>query len=241
MEFTGYFGELFVNQSRVEQEQLLRTTHTKRSTASSMHGRVLLEHDGMSPVSLGGAEPRAAVPVVPEHAQVLARRRRAGAPAPHQLIPAAVLLDAEHLLPSVGAGRQDRAGEDEPTARPRRGAIAVAGDVPLGGLHARRRGGEVDADVGGDAHGAVAATLVLLQRREAHGEALAERVRLLRDEERARVQALGGHGEPATAAAAAPAGRCREDVVVRVGAQLVAVRVVDRQRCRGAARREGDG
>lgn len=240
MEFTGYFGELFVNQSRVEQEQLLRTTHTKRSTASSMHGRVLLEHDGMSPVSLGGAEPRAAVPVVPEHAQVLARRRRAGAPAPHQLIPAAVLLDAEHLLPSVGAGRQDRAGEDEPTARPRRGAIAVAGDVPLGGLHARRRGGEVDADVGGDAHGAVAATLVLLQRREAHGEALAERVRLLRDEERARVQALGGHGEPA-AAAAAPAGRCREDVVVRVGAQLVAVRVVHRQRCRGAARREGDG
>jgi len=107
--------------------------------------------------------------------------------------------------------------------------------VPLGGLHARRHGGEVDADVGGDAHGAVT---LLRQRREAHGEALAERVGLLRDEERA-PEAVRRHGEPA--AAPAPVGH-REDVVVGVGAQLVAVRVVHRRQCcrRGAAR-EGDG
>lgn len=37
-------------------------------------------------------------------------------------------------------------------------------DVPLGGLHARLQGGRVDANVGGDEHGAVVvATLRLLQ------------------------------------------------------------------------------
>lgn len=198
-----------------------------------MYGRrCLLENDGMSPAD--GAEPRAAVPLVPEHAEVLARRRRraaAAGPAPHQFVhaAAAVRLDAEHLLPPVRARGLDRAGEHEPTA-------AGAGDVPLGGLHARRHGPEVDADVGGDAHGAV----LLLQRREAHGEALAERVvGLVRDVERARPEAVDrGQGEPA----AAPAGR-REDVVVRIGAHLVAVGVEQRHRlcCRGGAARDGDG